>query len=279
MVLQAPGTASLFAHPTKASAATMALTKEIAGLFQGALEEFIPSRDALARRLAGEGQDDDARTVKALRKPTVPAWVLDQLGARDPDGIDALLDAGKDLREAQTATISSPENAGALREATEARRSAIARLARVAEEILAERGASGVHADVIASGLEAASVDDEAGTRLRDGTLSRPPTPATGLGDGPTLTSLPVGDEASGVATAAKARIARLRRERDAAERAARKDRASADSHADEVATITERLASAKKERAAAERRARHAEHELEKAEEALRLAEGPQPD
>ena len=84
---------------------------EASELYRGAPESFIAARDAQVERLRADGHGDDAAAVKALRKPTVVAWALNQLAVRDPDGMRALLEAGGEVRAAQQAALSSKRGA------------------------------------------------------------------------------------------------------------------------------------------------------------------------
>ena len=56
----------------------MELEEEIDSLYAGPLDEFVRERDELARRLNREGDREACARVKALRKPTVGAWALNQ---------------------------------------------------------------------------------------------------------------------------------------------------------------------------------------------------------
>jgi hypothetical protein len=47
-------------------------------LYGLALDAFVPERDALAKRLRADGRRDEANEVKALRKPSVAAWAVNQ---------------------------------------------------------------------------------------------------------------------------------------------------------------------------------------------------------
>ena len=84
---------------------TAPIPDEAASLLREAPEGFIAARDALVARLRASGRDDDAAVVKALRKPTVVAWALNQLSIRDPDGVRGLLDSGAEVRAAQQAAV------------------------------------------------------------------------------------------------------------------------------------------------------------------------------
>jgi hypothetical protein len=238
-----------------------------AELFRVDPERFVAERDALVRRLRDEGRDTDAASVKALRKPTAAVWALNQLASRDPDGIDELFEAGRGLRAAQQTALSGGRGED-LVTASSRRRGSVARLTAVAVSALDEHGSRGAtQADAIASALEAASTDPEIGTSLASGTLEQmPPASADlGFGDMPAMTAIPGGAERpAGEPTGAD--LARLRRERDAAQKTARTKRSTADRLAAQVADLTERLEDATTEHAAAEEAALEAETEAERA-------------
>jgi hypothetical protein len=238
---------------------------EVAALFRRPPEEFIEARDGLAKSLREQGQPEEAKRIKALKKPVVPVWTLNQLAERDPEGVDELLNAGAELRAAQQATLSTTQEPWRLRAASEQRRQAVGRLARVASKMLSESGrSSGAHIDDVMTALEAASIDAVAGGLLRAGTFERPPKPATGLGEVFSLTSVPTGNENTAPASSRKrgnasakrtpqalpleqdvilkAEVARLRRDRDAAARRLRTDRAAAERYSGEHAALQARL-------------------------------------
>ena len=50
---------------------------------------------------ASDGRREDAEEVRRLAKPTLPAWVVNQLTRRDRRDVDLLLDAGHRLRTTQ----------------------------------------------------------------------------------------------------------------------------------------------------------------------------------
>jgi hypothetical protein len=141
-------------------------------------EEFIEARDRLAKELKDAGQDDEAATVKKLRKPSVVAWALNAAAREAPEDVDALLEAGEELRRAQRKALSKA-GTDDLFTATEARKRATRAVADRALEALGARGEA--HRDRIVSTLEAASIDRELGRRLREGTLERDAQPTSGF--------------------------------------------------------------------------------------------------
>ena len=243
------------------------LPDEASALFQGPPEGFVAARDALAARLRDEGRTDDASAVKRLRKPTVVAWALDQLATRDPDGVQELLEAGAEVRAAQQAALSSKRGAAErLRTAGIARAAAVTRLATVAAAVLREAGkAPDTHADAIARALGVSATDHDAAAMLAAGTFERPPAAGAGFGDVFGLTALEGGGAADEASTPEPAspraavaptrpgpnsaelaelrhEVARLRRDRDAAARRARKAADAADGFAHELEGMRRRL-------------------------------------
>ena len=49
------------------------------------LDAFVAERDALAKRLRTDGRGGDADEVKALRKPSVAAWAVNQVVRSQPN--------------------------------------------------------------------------------------------------------------------------------------------------------------------------------------------------
>src|SRR3954470_19480390 len=74
-------------------------------LYGLALDAFVPERDALAKRLRADGRREDAAAVKALRKPSVAAWAVNQAVRSQPKAARDLWQAGDALIEAQDALL------------------------------------------------------------------------------------------------------------------------------------------------------------------------------
>lgn len=254
----------------------------VRALYRAAPEGFIAAREALVRELKEAGQTEDASAVKALRKPTVPAWAVNQLADRDPTGIGELLDAGAEVRAAQHAAMSSGTSADRLREAAAARRQVLGRLVSEASEVLRQAGRSpSTHLDEIRATLEAASVEARASEQLRAGTLERAIQETGGFGEAFGMQLVPERGQASPAAVAkekgqsSKAESGRLRRDAAAAARKARQTRELADRLAGQIQGMEERLGELTAKHAAAESTALEAELESKRAGEALRKAGG----
>ena len=144
------------------------MVRKAADLYGLPLEEFTKARDELAKELRGAGKKEAADEVKALRKPSVSAWTVNQLARRHPQETKALVKAGDELRKAQRAAVGGrgPE---ALRAATRAHRDRLDELTTAARD---ELGAAGATLQRVAQTLRGASVDKEASKGLIAGTLT-----------------------------------------------------------------------------------------------------------
>lgn len=131
------------------------------------LAEFTPARDALAKKLRAtdRGLADE---VKALKKPSTAAWVLNLLVRRDPAQVDQVLTVGAALREAQDAL-----DGDELRALTRQRRQVTAAITRQARALAGEHGqqVTASVAEQVEATLNAAMVDAEAAVVVRTGLL------------------------------------------------------------------------------------------------------------
>jgi hypothetical protein len=139
------------------------------------LREFVPARDALAKRLRGEGRREDAAAVKALRRPSVAAWTVNQLMRTQRRAAEELLESGRELVAAQEAVLGGKRPAADLRAAAERQRAAVDALSRQAPGLLDDegRGPSTATLERVAETLHAVSLDpdlhaDAAAGRLLD---------------------------------------------------------------------------------------------------------------
>jgi hypothetical protein len=127
------------------------------------LRDFVPARDALAKQLRGAGRRDDAAAVKALRRPSVAAWTVNQLMRTQRQAARELLDSGQALLDAQAAVLGGERPAAGLRAAAERQRAAVDVLSAQAPGLLDEqgRGPSSPTLDRVAETLHAVSLDPE----------------------------------------------------------------------------------------------------------------------
>lgn len=131
------------------------------------LPEFTPARDARAKAVKAE---DAAlsRAVKALRKPSTAAWVVNLLVRHETEQVEQVLAMGAALREAQ-ANLAGEE----LRALTRQRRQLTAAVTTRARQLAAEHGlkVTAAVADQVEATLTAAMVDEGCAHAVRSGLL------------------------------------------------------------------------------------------------------------
>jgi hypothetical protein len=137
--------------PTPYDICLVSLESRIDDLYKLQPDEFVSARNALAKSLTG----DEAKTVKALTKPTVVPWTVNQLYWHDRDVYTRLLKAGEKLREAQLTALKGKSSD--VRSATNTHRQGVAEAVKAASELAT---AAGVHPDpdALARMFEALSV-------------------------------------------------------------------------------------------------------------------------
>ncbi|HEY3044024.1 MAG TPA: hypothetical protein VGJ39_08360 [Vicinamibacterales bacterium] len=130
------------------------LDSKIDDLYKGPLQDFVVRRGELARTLKG----DEAKRVKALPKPTVVPWAVNQVYWQARPAYDRLVSSGEKLRAAQIDALKG--KSADVRRATEAHRKA---MADAVTEALRLASAAGVHpgADDLTKTLEAVSLARE----------------------------------------------------------------------------------------------------------------------
>jgi hypothetical protein len=147
---------------------------ELDRLFGLPLDEFTRARNDLAKRLQAEQDPAHEEQVRALKKPTVPAWAINQLTRLDRPGIRAVLDAGEELRTAQRRLLGGEDARDEARAAAAHERQAVERLVERAREVLtaADRAPTATVLDRIGTTLRAAAVTDEGRELLKSGRLT-----------------------------------------------------------------------------------------------------------
>ncbi|MPY78348.1 MAG: hypothetical protein GEV04_07600 [Actinophytocola sp.] len=220
-------------------------------LYGGPREEFIRRRNA---RAAEADDRSVAARIKALRKPTLAAWLVNRLARERPDDLAELAALGQELRTAHEELAG-----GRLRELSVRRRETVDALTLAAREIGREAGlgvsdavtdqvhatlqaalAGGEAADLVAAGRLATPLDpSDAQQWLTAGTLAQrtpeEPEPGEQSSGGARRTSRTASSTREDTTrTAVRAdelqrrRVARKRAERDAETAKARRDEAAA---------------------------------------------------
>ncbi len=147
------------------------------------LEDFVPERAAVAKRLRSEGDRETAKRVTALRKPSVAAWTINQLVRSRAKDVAAFTKAADGLRAAQGALLEGRGSPADLRTAREAERKAVGRLIEVARGLFPggrEPGESTL--ERIGATLHAAAADEAIRDEVLSGRLLRE-RESSGFGD------------------------------------------------------------------------------------------------
>ena len=79
----------------------MPVPEDAHALFSLDPRDFVTARDHVATKLRKEGAKEEANAVKALRRPTVPVWALNQVARERPDEIEALVAASSEAQAAK----------------------------------------------------------------------------------------------------------------------------------------------------------------------------------
>src|SRR6266850_6614275 len=114
------------------------LEDDVEALFRLPLAEFTGARNTLAARLKKSGQGDEADLVKALAKPSVSAWAVNQLFWNHREAFEQLIASGERFHKAQTSRHAG--KVADMRTALDARREALRHLSDLATSVLRDAG-------------------------------------------------------------------------------------------------------------------------------------------
>lgn len=174
------------------------LDAAVASLYSGPLDEFVSARDALAKQLRASDRRDQAKEVKALRKPSRTAWALNAAQAHDPALTERVAATVADVLHAQS-------SGGDLRGTLDQLREAVRVVAAAAARAAADAGHPSDQA-AFSQAVSAVVADSDSFEALRAGRLTAVPT-SSGLdlltAPRPARTVGPEQDEAAAVATPA----------------------------------------------------------------------------
>jgi hypothetical protein len=221
--------------------------RELDALYHGPLEEFTGKRNELAKSLRSDGRAEAADWVKGLRKPTRTAWLVNQLAARKAGEVRKLLEIGDRLRAAQEEMLAGATDRAKLRQAASREQQTIDSLLGTAEAIGREHGVGEQILTRVGETLQAAASDPEVAEAIRLGRLDREQRAA----------SIGLVGSATPAAPARKGAL----KEREAAERRERQQRAK-------------QRKAAERELAAAEKRLERERAKLERARDAVQETE-----
>lgn len=107
---------------------------EVDALFQLTPPEFVAARNRLATDLKKAGEAEAANRVKAIPKPSISAWAVNQLYWKHRGAFEKLVATGERFRRAQAARLAGKDSA--LRATLDERRAVLSETTRLAAEIL-----------------------------------------------------------------------------------------------------------------------------------------------
>jgi hypothetical protein len=132
-------------------------------------EGFTERRSALAAQARAAGDRPAAKEIAGLRKPTRPAWMINQLVRADPGVAHQLVQLGDELRAAAAALDGTK-----IRELSQARRRLVDTLIRQALQHAGEEAPSAALREDLTATFGAALADPQVARELAAGTLLRP---------------------------------------------------------------------------------------------------------
>ncbi|MET7457427.1 hypothetical protein ABZT03_37310 [Streptomyces sp. NPDC005574] len=248
--------------------------------------DFVGRREELAAAAKAAGHGEDARRIRASRRPTLAAWAANLLLRSQPQESQRFLELGQALREAYAAL-----DASGINELSEQRRRIVAAMSQQAAQAAQEAGhrlSTAAQRDV-ESTLRAVLTDPDAADQWAGGRLEAALTPPSdfpgtarpaGVAQKPRRKVLQLS-----VRTGAKDELADRRRQRDelldqartAADEAAQRLRDARAEQADAEAArqrARERHDQAQQQVSAAEQHLQQAQQELQEASQEQQEAE-----
>jgi DNA repair exonuclease SbcCD ATPase subunit len=271
----------------------MSLLEVADELYALPLDRFTPERDARAK--AAKGDKDLVAGLKALRKPSLAAWVVNLLVRREAGQVEQVLAIGAALREAQEGM-----DGAELRALTKQRRQLTSAVTAQARALAADEGIRVTQsvADEVEATLTAGLVDPDAARAVRSGLLVRTlkttgvdvvdvaaavaVPDALGFEASPTAAAAPAppelhvvpGDDAARRREEAEEALAEAEKEAAAAQKALRKAGAGVDKLRARSLQLQSEIDELRRKLAERESRAEETDDELAEAEETQSEAE-----
>jgi hypothetical protein len=143
----------------------MAVPEAAHSLYSLDPNDFVTARDQLVRKLRQEQQRDAASEVKALRRPPVPVWALNQVARERPDQVEALITASSRAQAAKDKDV---------RKALADRRDRLHDVVVAARQMIDGSGRSAdAHELDLTSALSTILASEQLTTDFREGVLTR----------------------------------------------------------------------------------------------------------
>ncbi|WP_327312105.1 hypothetical protein [Streptomyces sp. NBC_01235] len=250
--------------------------------------DFVSRRERLADAAKAAGRVEEARRIRAARRPTLAAWAANLLLRSQPQECRRFLELGRALREAYRSL-----DADGVRELSERRRTVVSALSRRAAELARDAGhrLSGTAQQDVEATLRAVLADQDAADRWAGGRLESALTPPADFPPHDAATSAPPHKPARAAVAAPSSRsrakdelaerrhlrqeqLVRARRAAEAADRRLRELHAEQTDADAVLQRARERHDRAAQQESAAEQQLRQARRELRRADQERREAE-----
>jgi hypothetical protein len=242
----------------------IAVDARLDALYREPPSAFVAGRDRLAKDLREAGDRDRASRIKALRRPSAAAWVINGAALSQPEVVEEFAEASRRLGEVQGRALEGRADAATeWRDAAARERQASAAVIEAGSALAREAGEK-VSAKALESAtgtLQAAAGDAELRDRVMRGRLEREVSaPTLGLPAGPPVRRADRGSSRRRQADLARREIERLRQELDDAAGRERRMRESVERTTETLRQEKARLSEARREAAALRRQLKAAE-------------------
>ena len=233
-------------------------------LFRERPSSFVAGRDRLAKDVRDAGDREEANRIKALRRPSVAAWLINGAALSSPELLEEFAEASRRLGEMQGRALEGQEDAVAeWREAAGRERAASSAVVEAGRALALDAGEKVSPKALEAAGetLQAAAGDPELRERVMRGRLEREESaPTLGISAGTPVRRAGAGSAKWREATVARREAERLRQELDDAAAREERMRESVERTGEMLRQEKARLAEAKRETARLRRQMKAAE-------------------
>jgi hypothetical protein len=225
---------------------------------------FVAGRDRLAKDVRGAGDREEANRIKALRRPSVAAWLINAAALSSPELLEAFAEASHRLGEVQGRALEGREDAVAeWREAARRERAASSAVIDAGRALALDAGEK-VTPKALESAdetLQAAAGDPGLRDRAMRGRLEREESaPTLGIPAGIPVRRTDAGSAKRRETTLARRETERLREELDDAAAREERMRESVERTAETLRQEKARLTEAKRQTARLRREVKAAE-------------------
>lgn len=241
-----------------------AVDERLDALYRERPSAFVAGRDRLAKELRAAGDRDEAQRIKALRRPSAAAWLINVAALSSPGLLEEFAEASRRLGEVQGRALEGQEDALAeWREAAARERAASGAVVDAGRALALEAGEKAASKAVELAGetLQAATGDPELRERVMRGRLEREESaPTLGIPAGTQVRRAGTGPAKRREASAKRREVERLRDELDDAAAREERMRDSVERTTETLRQEKARLADAKRGTAALRRKLKAAE-------------------